>query len=187
LAGCVLGYVIWEADHGGYFVTWEELPIPPFNAEELITSREFDLYVGTADGRSMHWDGYSWEVTEVPEGFENGWTVIRPCRSEWPQFWPLSHPPSDIKDCIQDQGMYIEGYNKHVYVLDEQGNIWQWNLLTNGLVELISLGIYPCTGGVFGLLFAAMTLLVIRLRGMRPRLKTSPLDAEAPTQSKLSR
>lgn len=171
LAGCVIGFGIWGADHSGYFVKWEQLPAPPSNAVEFITSREFDLYVVTVDERTMHWDHSSWEVTDAPESLEEGWTVIRPCRSAWPQFWPLSHPPSDIKDCIQDQGVYAEFYNKHVYVLDEQGNIWQWELLTHAYEEIIKLVLYPCIGGISGLLFAAITLLLLRLSRKRPRLK----------------
>lgn len=164
LAPCA-GFVIFRAESVGYFIKWEQLPKAPSQVVELIASRESNLYVRAADGQTLSWDGRSWDVAQVPEGLETGWAFYKPCRQEMPQFSPLSRPPTGWVDCIQDEGVYAEFYNKHVYVLDAQGNVWQWALLTHALAQVIKLVAYPCLGGMVGLALGVAALFVMRKRG----------------------
>ncbi len=165
--GLLVGFAIFRSESVGYFVRWQKLPVPPSEVDRFVVSREGDLYAGSFEGEALHWDGRSWEVAEAPAGLEQGWSVIHPCRQEMPQFSPLTRPPSGVVDCIQDEGIYAEFYNKHVYALDDQGNVWQWSLLTHALGQVIRLVVYPCIGGIAGLILALAVLVGMRLRGRR--------------------
>jgi hypothetical protein len=114
----------------------------------------------------MQWDNRAWAISDVPEGLEAEWTFVKPCSSSWPQFSPLSNAPTGIKECIQDEGIYAEFHNKHVYALDDEGGMWQWELLTHGFDVLIRMVVFTGAGSILGLLIASALLVVSRQRGV---------------------
>lgn len=162
MLGFLAGCTVWQLDRTGYFVTWTELPPPPQVPSEFIISREFDLYIRTQDGDTLKWNNQSWGISKVPEDIDVGWNITAPCIQEWPQFSPLAHAPIGIRDCIQDEGVYAEFNNKHVYVLDIGGRIWQWELLRHGLDDLLLMVSYPCVGTLVGFVFTSIVLIVLR-------------------------
>ena len=167
ILGFLAGCATWLALRSGYFVIWEALPPPPQKPLELIISREFALYISTQEGQTLLWNGSAWEASDVPKDLRDGWYIFKPCIRTWPQFSPLSNPPKGIKECIQDQGTYAEFYNKHVYVLDEEGRIWQWSHLTHGLGLLLWIMIFPCIGFFVGIIFAFVISFILRRRNRR--------------------
>lgn len=150
LLGFILGFAIWQIDRHGYFAKWENLPIPPSKPNRLIISREFDLYVEANKNVVFLWDGREWSEGTVPDDINNGWQISVPCKHTWPEFSPFSKPPKSVISCVQDEGIYAEFFNKHVYALDGHYQIWQWELLRHGFSDLLNLMKYLLLGGVLG-------------------------------------
>lgn len=162
--GALVGIALWSADGAGYFIRWQELPQAPQPVTRLVASREFTLYVQGADGESFKWNGKTWTQGAAPDDLGRGWAIIKPCRRAWPEFSPLSNSPGPIIDCIQDEGVYAEFFNKHVYVLSADGNIFEWELLTHGLAQLLTLLIWPGIGCFAGIVLGLMWFWIVHTR-----------------------
>ena len=118
---------------------------------KLVASREFDLYVASNKGQIWRWNHRKWSQDSVPPNLSENWLVLQKCSFSFPEFSPISNHPSGISECIRDEGVYAEFFNKHLYALDDQGKLWEWELLNHGFSVLIELFVFVVIGVVAGL------------------------------------
>jgi hypothetical protein len=150
--GALIGYAIWNLKSSGYFVQWMLIDNPPEKPAKLVASREFDLYLESDEGNTWHWNHRVWSQDPVPADLSDNWLVLQPCSFSVPEFSPISSPPPGISECIRDEGIYAEFSNKHLYVLDNQGQLWEWELLNHGLALFIHLFLFVLVGAFIGLI-----------------------------------
>ncbi len=153
IIGILFALVVDRVSHKGYLVTWEYLDAAPPNTLELVASREWSLYVRTATDLIYVYDrgaGAHWRVSEVPEDIAQNWES-GPCRFTGHEFSFFSNPPDSVLDCIWDEGTYADFYNKHIYILDEKGDLWVWENLVSGMGNLMYYIALPVLGGGVGL------------------------------------
>ena len=166
LMGC--GFSLIRSE--GYFIQWQELADAPVNFVSFKASRESSLYITISNEAILIWKLDHWEeVGEIPSDINEHWNIIVPCDRKPPQFSFLTNAPQNIVDCIQDEGVYAEFYNKHVYALDEEGVIWEWHLLNHAFVVLVDFLISVFISGIVGLIIG---IALTKLR-KRNRLRTA--------------
>jgi hypothetical protein len=164
--GLLLGFFVFWLTREGYHIKWKPIPPPPEPATELIVSREFYLYINTQSNQTYRWGSGEWVEANVPddiyEGVDEGrWIIQKPCDIGWPVFSPFASPPSRVMECIQDEAGPHSFYNKHVFALDREGNLWVWHYLVSGLGLLGVLIYWILIGSFVGFGFGTI-LLVIR-------------------------
>jgi hypothetical protein len=161
LVGVLSGYTISSIRSEGYFIKWKNLTNVPTNFLKFEASRESALFVTTSDDKFLAWGSDHWEEVEgIPSDISDHWNIIAPCERKPPQFSFLTNAPQNVIDCIQDEGVYAEFYNKHVYALDEEGVIWEWHLLNHGFSVLANLLVSIFIFGIAGLL---ISIILIRI------------------------
>ena len=151
ILGTLIGYAAWHTKSSGYFVQWSPIDNPPEKPTKLVASREFDLYVASNDGQVWQWNHRTWSQEPVPPDLSDNWLVHQQCSFSLPEFSPISNPPPGLSECIRDEGVYAEFSNKHLYVLDDDGQLWEWELLNHGFSVFIDLIVFVVLGAVAGL------------------------------------
>jgi len=162
IIGFFLGYSLWRFDHDGYSQKWERLPTPPQDVSELIPTGEPPLFIKSSDGNTYYLSyqyNEGWLQESVPEELINPFEVTKPCDFSFPEFSRFSNAPENVRDCVQEKTMYADGYIKHAFVVDSDGNLWEWHH-TISPEDLTPMFCLPSSGLLIGLLvgfaFASM-------------------------------
>jgi hypothetical protein len=159
LIGLISGYGIGSIRENGYFVKWEKLAPPPDKITEIIPHGGYPIYIKISNGntyRYENWHSQGWVEAVVPKE-SNPFEVIKPCNYSSPEFTFLSEYPHNINECIQVKVMYADGFIRYTFILDKDGNIWQWDLTRtpDSLFRLISLS---CVGVLFGVIIGLISV-----------------------------
>jgi hypothetical protein len=157
-AGMILGLFWSWSLLTGYFKAWEKLSPPPSTIVELVTVGDAGLYVKTIDNsilRCSNWRNECWVKDKISENSRET-RITKPCNFSSPEFSPIKRHPENISDCIQGVTQYVEGNIAQTFVLDNVGNIWEWNNASSGFDPLAAIFITFCSsslGIVLGIIF----------------------------------
>jgi hypothetical protein len=127
--GFILGLGVWKVKESGYLEQWEKLSAPPQAVTELIPTGDPPFFIRTMDGSTYSYDSWhdkDWLPGTIPQHIDNPVEVKKPCNFLSPEFFPFSNAPRNINNCFQEQTMYADGYISYAVVLDNNGNIWEW-------------------------------------------------------------
>lgn len=153
-------------------VQWEKLPESPSLVVELLNICEGTIYVKTADGAMFQrtWGNNEQWSPVAPDTPCKGYTTItKGCDFSSKPFAAATHPPTDIRACLQGFTQYPEGGRSEAYVLDSGRNVWRWHLFYYAGVSgeniirgflLTSAPLFCCP--VAGALIALVSLLIHR-------------------------
>jgi hypothetical protein len=169
VVGLVLGFFSFWLLREGYHIKWQQLPSPPEPLAELIVSREFYLYARAKSDLIYRWGAGEWIESEIPDDIYDGvdegrWIIQKPCDIDWPVFSPFANPPSRVMECVQDVSGPHSFHNKHVFALDQEGNVWLWHYLISGLGLLGEFIGRTFVGAVVGLGLGAAILTIRHFR-----------------------
>jgi hypothetical protein len=160
--GCILGLGLASMVGDGYFQPWEALPAPPQEPSEIIPGGAPSLYVRTLDGTVYYYSdrqNEGWIQGTIPQDILSPTEVTGPCDFSSPDFSPLTKPPKDIKDCVQDTTEYADGYIHYILAIDGDGDLWMRKRGSSpyeGIFRTICFS-------AFGLLLGIVTALVVNI------------------------
>jgi hypothetical protein len=116
---------------GGCSSNWHKLATPPVEFSELVISAYGNVFATTPAGetyRCSEWKDECWVPDTVPEDVVTPEVEITdPCDFSSSEFSFLVGAPRNSIDCVQDFKMYADGFVRHTYVLDQDGNVWGWS------------------------------------------------------------
>jgi hypothetical protein len=157
IVGLIVGFTWGYVSESGFFRQWHQLPSSPSKISELITVSDGTLFVKTVDGSVLQCSSYKnecWVPGKVSE-IDEGWTKItKPCDLSSSEFSFLTRPPKHIAACIQGATQYAEALGRETYLMDTDGNVWEWHLISGGLgLSLTFCASISCAilGGIIGL------------------------------------
>ncbi len=153
LTGLILGIGLGRFLSDGYSQKWERLSAPPQEVTELIPTGDPPLFIKTLDGNTYlysDWQNEGWTQKSVPQDLINPFEVIKPCDFSFPEFSRFSNAPQSISDCLQEKTMYADGYINYAFVIDNKGNIWEWQHATTP-EDITPMLCFPSFGLLFGL------------------------------------
>ena len=136
IVGMLLGLGLALAAGFGYFDQWRSMPALPTKAIDFVAAGRqgqeqlFGISIRTED--NAIWGctyklNNCWVRDQVPPQYEIDSTrVTQPCKSNSPEFFPLTNPPRNVTACIQATLWGADWGFKATYALDDTGNAWQW-------------------------------------------------------------
>jgi hypothetical protein len=150
---------------------WYQLDSPPEKAVEIIDNSASNhwngnIYVRTISNKILFYDcsigtSCQWvEVNSIPteSGEDKGFPTYAPCF--WVRYYPTPSIPGKV---VSSQKYYVvggEATEQLNYVLLEDGSIWEWVRVSNGLVTLV----FPPLLGFIGMLIGFFSSFVARDR-----------------------
>jgi hypothetical protein len=126
----------------GYSHVWNKLPSPPSPIAEFIAVGEGDIIAKTTNDtilRCSSWRDECWVRDDISEYHFDSTRITRPCDLSSSEFRNIKINPENIIDCIQGVTQYPEGIGRYTYVLDINGNIWEWSYIFAGSDTLYAL------------------------------------------------
>ncbi len=151
---------------------WEKLPAPPSPAIDLLNICEGTIYIKTADGATFQrtvGNNEQWSPVASDRSCEGYPTITKGCDLSSEPFAAVTHPPVDIRVCLQGFTQYPEGSRSEAYVLDSARNVWRWQLINYAGVSgehgiwrflLATAPLFCCPA--LGILIALLSLVVQR-------------------------
>jgi hypothetical protein len=161
--GLFVGYGVWNIEESGYFIKWEIIPTIPGNIVELLPGSGSPFSVKTSNGsifRYENWHNQGWIEEKGTQNIPFSSDVNIHCDMSSPEFTFLSNYPTNIKSCIQEKVIYMDGFMRYAFILDSNGNIWQWNL-TRTPDSLINLIWFSCIGIIIGLSIGIIGITIL--------------------------
>jgi hypothetical protein len=158
LIGLILGLVWSRSVSLGYFEPWVKLPPPPLSIVEFIAVGDGNVIAKTTDGsvlRCSNWRHECWVQDERAEYSFRSTRVKKPCDLSSSKFRSFPGHSSNIAECIQGVTQYHEGLGTYIYVLDRDGNSWEWSYIFAGNITLYAMFAPFCSpllGIVLGML-----------------------------------
>jgi hypothetical protein len=165
IAGLTWGYV----SDGGYSEQWHKLPAPPSKISELVTVSDGTLFVKTLDGSVLQCSSIRnqcWIHGQVPDNDDNWTKVTKPCNFSSSEFSFLTHPPKNITSCIQGATQNAEALGRETYLMDADGNVWEWHHNFSGPGPTLT---------VFASIMCATLGVIIGLCALLIRRKRNPV------------
>lgn len=144
----------------GYLNQWDKLPTPPAQIEKLVIGSHGTVYAQTETGsvyRCSSWTNECWVQDEIPQNTSHLMETITPCDFSTPEFSWTTNPPGDPVLCIHGEEIHIDCFWQATYLLDENGDVWQWSKTTcANYMTLIVLGGLIAIGIILGLVTGAV-------------------------------
>lgn len=171
IAFCVLGLIfglgLGHGSASGYLSPWEQLPTPPNQITEFLPAGEELVHIKTLDGAVYRYDRSSkaWVGASLEQDSPNHIDVREPCDFSSPEFSFFLFPPRDVEICLQVEVNYIDGYARYAFVLDGNGRVWQWRLLSSPYKALAEQVCYPGIGLFAGACFGILAALFLKRKG----------------------
>ncbi len=165
IAGLATGYIL----RGGYYVQWHKLPPSPAPIAEFLTVSSDTLFVRTVDGSVLQCSGLGnqcWTQGQLPANDVKWTEVTKPCDFSSSEFSFLTHPPNNARACIQGDTQFIEARWRETYLMDAEGNVWEWSYTFGGPSLLDE---------VCGSIICAAAGVLIGLSSLLIRRKKSPV------------
>lgn len=137
IAFCVLGLIFgWGLGHESAFgclSPWEQLHPPSNQITEFLSAGNEIVHIKTLDSAVYRYERSSKASlgTSLEQVLPNHIDVRQPCDFSSPEFSFFLFPPCDIKNCIQAEVNYTDGYARYAFVLDGDGRVWQWRLFSS--------------------------------------------------------
>ena len=160
LIGLILGLAWSRSISSGYFQAWEKLPPPPLPIIEFVAVGEGSIIAKTANDsvlRCSSWLHECWAQADLSKSSFDHTRVTKPCDFSSPEFSSFKSHPKNTIDCIQGVTQYAEGVGMDTYILDSDGNVWEWSYIFAGNETLFAaFAPYCCPS--FGLLIGIIFL-----------------------------
>ena len=158
ILGFVLGCGLGLVTAFGYFVRWERLSTPPQTVSELIPYFYVPpILIRTSDGSIYRYSSSTsevWEKVPYSPNAENlPIKVKNPCDFSSPEFSFISNSPENINYCIQEETYISYSLTSYTFVIDNNGNIWQWKRSNSVDLFWITVICFSLSGLLTGLWF----------------------------------
>ena len=165
VSGLLVGFVFSHAITDGFFVQWHVLPATTFANPHLANVNGQTLYVrfSTATtytclaNTSPCWIQQA--VPSVPQSDPT--TLFHDCQFSLAMTSITARPPQ-IEECFSGIRHYPDGSIRFAYVLDPQGQIWEWSHISTAGLEMNLPWIFSLIGSGIGGLSAALSLSWLR-------------------------
>jgi hypothetical protein len=146
--GLFIGLGLLNIIESGYFQRWKKLSTPPHNVSEYFS-------------------------TDKEKNSPSPVKITKPCDYLSPEFSILSNSPQNIVDCIQRSEIYPDGYGRFVFVLDNNGSVWEWAHVVTAY-DSLSTGVCLPGSGLF--IGVAIALLANRQNGRNNAHRMVPIE-----------
>ena len=169
LGAFLIGWGVSEFMRSGYLQHWQRLPDSPSTLSGFAAACDFGVLAKAVDGSLLRCTPIIGECWVRDSGCDKGYdTITRACEFSSPAFSLLAGPPKGVQACIQGTTQYPEAAKTTDYLLDAEGNVWEWScgLYACGPTWIRYL---PCAYGVLGVALGLIWLLVSR----KPSVTTS--------------
>lgn len=161
LCGFVISACLSYAIYSGLFTKWAELPKAPGKTLEIVGAEFGKVYINTTDGyfgcelnskaALPCWSKIDWPISLQKDPY------LQECQKNWNLVLP---PPGKVMDQEDTRVCLTEGWNREIFVLTENGNVWLWSHGVNALPGLLILPFGTCLGTALFLLFAIIFLFL---------------------------
>jgi hypothetical protein len=116
--------------NSGCFVRWSKLPRLSDQIEEFVFGAHGTVYARTESGsvyRCSSWKNECWVQSKIPQDTSRLVNTIAPCDFAAPEFYWTTNPPANPVICIQGEEIHADCFGEDTYVLDENGDAWEWS------------------------------------------------------------